>query len=111
MTSRSKLLIVALVTAMTLAIALPALAAPFVLREEGSNECSPSQDVWTRIKAAGDHLHVRKDTGQAVGYAFPPDGVQRVSNRDWGIFALEWQLANEQGFAYSFSSSFGFCSS
>lgn len=108
---RNLLRVLTLCIALTLAVPLTAWAATFVTQEVGSTECSSSQDAWTKIKAGGDHRHKRTTSGQTVIFNLPGDGVQRTTNVDWNIFALEWSLSNELGFSYSTSGSYGFCSS
>jgi hypothetical protein len=99
--------LVAVVLAALTALPQPALAAN-TTRETGSLECDFDEDVWTRVRAKGDHRHLRIGILQ-IDLDLPDDGLWRVRVFDWNVFAMQWGTGNQINREYDWSGSYATC--
>lgn len=100
-----KLTIVALVVLLVLAIAVPAFAA-FALRESESAFCDHTDHVWSRVHAVDDHQHRFTSTRVNFGPIAWWSSYENWSPQHEGTV----RLYNTSGHAYSYSSSYAYCS-
>lgn len=109
---RRTMILIAVVIAL-LAVSIPALghSVGYTFRESGStSDCGPGTDVTTRIYAKAHAKHEKTGVGSAF-FHVPDDGNWYVTYFDWNVVAMNWRLSNQSFRAYSYSGSFGYCSS